>query len=337
MHMRIAGLAVALALGAACGTPGQSGNFTFYDTTLSADALPAASALNRSVAVGAALTIEVRDGSENGPGTLFAEIIDGDAFDILGEGSRVAVVALAEGTSTLEVTSADGTTDQVDLTAAKLDHVELYPWADTIVSYGEPEETVFALAPYGRIGLNGRMFDVDGSRLTGTGLFDFGGDTAALTVAPFETYANGAYLAWDGISPADVVLTGGQDASFPLRLLSPEASLTLSVVFDSNHTEDAGVITATGPTLIGSLRLYDDGGRRVMPRQADRPTWSVVAGDEGLLVPTDPTDEVFGPDTGTFLTPVCPGSATVKVDYAGATTQVRLIVIGDPGADCAAP
>ena len=337
MDMRIAGVAAALALGAACGTTGQSGNFTFYDTTLSADGLPAAGALSRSVAVGADLTIEVRDGSDNGPGTLTAEILDGDVFDIVGEGMRVTVVALAEGTGTLEVTSANGTRDQVDLTAAKLDHTELYPWADTIVSYGEPDGTVFAIAPAGRIGLNGRMLDASGNRLTGTGLFDFSGDSAALTVAAFETYANGAYLAWDGVSPADVALTGGQDDSFPVRLLAPETPLTLSVVFDSTHTEDAGVVTATGPTLIGSLRLYDDGGRRVMPSQTDRPTWSVVAGDEGLLVPTAPADDVFGPDTGTFLTPACPGSATVKVDYAGATAQVRLIVIGDPGNGCVAP
>ena len=337
MDKRIAGVAAALALGAACGTPGQSGNFTFYDTTLSADALPAAGALTRSVAVGADLTIEVRDGTENGPGTLFAEILDGDAFDIVGEGMRVTVVALAEGTSTLEVTSADGTKDQVDLTAANVHRAELYPWADTIVSYGEPDETVFAILPFGRLGLNGRLFDASGDRLTGTGLFDFAGDTAALTVAPFETYSNGAYLTWDGTNPTDVTLTGGQDATFPVRLLPADAPLTLSVVIDSTHTEDAGVVTATGPTLIGSLRLYDDGGRRVMPRQADRPTWTVVAGDDGLLVPSDPGDEVFGPDTGTFLASVCPGSATLKVDYAGATAQVRLIVTGDPGNGCDAP
>lgn len=337
MDMRIAGVAAALALGAACGTTGQSGNFTFYDTTLSADALPTPSALHRSVAVGADLTIEVRDGSDNGPGTLSAEIIDGDAFDIVGEGMRVTVVALAEGTATLEVTSADGTKDQVDLTAAALDHAELYPWADTIVSYGEPDETVFALLPYGRLGLNGRLFDAAGNRLTGTGLFDFGGDTAALTVDPFETYANGAYLTWDGATPGDVSLTGGQDTTFPVRLLAADAPLTLSVVFDSTHTEDAGVVTAAGPTIIGSLRLHDDGGRRVMPRQADRPTWSVVAGDDGVLVPTIPADDVFGPDTGTFLTPVCPGSATVKVDYAGATAEVHLIVTGDPGNGCTTP
>lgn len=337
MHMRIGSVTVALALGAACGTMGQSGQFTFYDSTLSADSLPTPGALSHAVAVGADLSIEVRDGSDNGPGTLTAEILDGDAFDVVGEGMRVTVSAIAEGTATLEVTSADGTKDQVDLTAKAVDHAELYPWADTIVSYGEPEETVFALLPYGRLGLNGRLFAADGSRLTGTGLFSFGADTAAVTVADFETYANGAYLTWDGNTPGDVALTGGQDTTFPVRLLAADAPLTLSVVIDSTHTEEAGVVTATGPTLIGSLRLYDDGGRRVMPRQADRPTWSVVSGDDAVLVPTAPGTDVFGPDTGTFLASVCPGSATLKVDYAGATAQVRLTVTGDPGADCATP
>src|SRR5688500_11774656 len=98
MRTRIAGLAVGLALGTACGTMGQSGNFTFYDTTLSADSLPSPSSLNRPVAVGADLTIEVRDGSENGPGALTADLIAGEAFDVLESGTRVTVVAVAEGT-----------------------------------------------------------------------------------------------------------------------------------------------------------------------------------------------------------------------------------------------
>lgn len=337
MDKRIAGVVIGLALGTACGTTGQSGNFTFYDTTLSADGLPAPGSLRKAVAVGADLTIEVRDGSEEGPGVLTAEILAGDAFEVVDEGSFVTVQAVADGTALLQVISADGTRDQVELSAATLDSVELYPWADTIVSYGEPAEKVFALTAGGRVGLNGRMFDVDGNRLTGTGLFDFGADSAAVTVEAFETYDNGAYFAWDGTNPADVLLTGGLDTSFPVRLEAPAAPLTLSVVFDSDHTDEGGVTTAVGPTLIGALRLYDDGGRRVMPSQSAVPVWSVVAGDEGLLVPVTPGADVFGPDTGTFLTAVCPGSATVRVDFAGVSAEVRLIVTGDPGNDCPAP
>lgn len=340
----IVGTLIAMMM-AACtlGSSGGNGNFSFLDPTPSLE-LDINDKVDRPLAAGALLKLEIRDGGEL-VAIDNAATNDSAVLEVVDTGDGVVVVrGVGAGRTELTVTDLSGREDFITLNVAEPTNTEIVvlPWDRLLPLPDRLFTDGIALLPDSPLEVFALYTDSDGDALTGFGVHDWSlSDGTEATVSPKDS-SDFATLR-SGVAPQTYTLSRGDAASIDLETITEDQIERLEIY---SHTDDAGPV-APGTALeieagrfhIMHVAAYLTDGRYIVGGGSTPLDVTAAEDAVGVLeiqetpatLAANPDDEdlarILANGRAFTLNTQNTGSTTVTVDWLGKTTTFDITVV----------
>ena len=324
--------ASALMLGCV-GNMGETNTLRFENLTddPGQPALFGGSQLGRPVAVNA--TIELKVSSVVGWHSVVDSKLEPSGIFIIESHAPLRLRAVAEGTATLEVTTASGASDRIKLSARAIETVEVDIHRSTLIpelpsplyeSWATPNG--FALRPDHLFALEAIARDADGQILMGFGAVEWTVSDDTMVDTNLNLTDNTFDVSSLGIE-GDVTISAGYGSSFVLQLTS-DAPADHLVAYDLEGAVITNLVQSVGQGVFARVYAYD-AEKRLLIGSRPEETALTLNDNTGVVFSDAETSESALQSFGLLLLSFDEaGEATLTISASGAHLDVPLTVYG---------